>query len=191
MVYIFWWAFDPPHLGHFAIIEAVLKHLHPEKIIIIPSGKRNDKAYKVDDYHRRNMLELFLSEIQDDRIFCDFHFFSIDSEMITRDVDMYAQKVYGNSLIHIFWSDTLSGMVDWDIEWYAAQKIHKLFIPRYGYEMPSLDETIRNASFLPGVSIPNISSTLVRSQIRSSNYSGIFTSIKEYIVENQLYTDWH
>ena len=63
MIYIFGAAFDPPHVGHSAIIRALLHFRNPEKIIIIPSGKRNDKSYHVSNEHRLAMLEIFCDEI--------------------------------------------------------------------------------------------------------------------------------
>jgi hypothetical protein len=50
--------------------------------------------------------------------------------MITRDVDMYVRAKYGNDICHIFGTDTLDSMMDWDSEHYAAKIIRKLFVPR-------------------------------------------------------------
>jgi nicotinic acid mononucleotide adenylyltransferase len=65
MIYIFGAAFDPPHAGHSAIIRAILYHKTPEQIIIMPSGKRDDKNYHVSDEHRLAMLGIFVTEIND------------------------------------------------------------------------------------------------------------------------------
>lgn len=59
MIYIFGGAFDPPHVGHAAIVKSILAKKHPEKIIIIPSSARNDKNYAVSDEHRLKMLRIF------------------------------------------------------------------------------------------------------------------------------------
>lgn len=75
MIYIFGAAFDPPHVGHSAIIRALLHFRNPEKIIIIPSGKRNDKSYHVSDEHRLAMLDIFVDEIRS----------SFDSVMLTKE----------------------------------------------------------------------------------------------------------
>ena len=65
MIYIFGAAFDPPHVGHSAIVRALLHYKNPEKVILMPSGKRNDKSYNVSDEHRLAMLEMFCQEIND------------------------------------------------------------------------------------------------------------------------------
>lgn len=103
MMYIFGAAFDPPHVGHSAIIRALLHYKNPEKIIIIPSGKRNDKSYNVSDEHRLAVLEIFASEIGDERVIIDDYFVqNWEGEMITRDVDMYARGKYGENIVHVF-----------------------------------------------------------------------------------------
>lgn len=131
MIYIFGAAFDPPHSGHFAIIKALLHYQNPEKIIIIPSGKRNDKSYNVSDEDRKAMCDIFVEEIGDARVVVDYYFLdTFTDEMITRDVDMYAREKYGQDIIHVFGTDTIASMSDWDIEKYAATKIRKLFVPR-------------------------------------------------------------
>lgn len=74
MIYIFGAAFDPPHVGHSAIVRTLLYYKNPKKIILIPSGKRNDKSYNVSDEQRLMMLEMFVSEIGDERVITDDYF---------------------------------------------------------------------------------------------------------------------
>jgi predicted adenine nucleotide alpha hydrolase (AANH) superfamily ATPase/very-short-patch-repair endonuclease/nicotinic acid mononucleotide adenylyltransferase len=150
MIYIFGAAFDPPHAGHNAIIRALLHYRNPEKIILIPSGKRNDKNYNTSDTHRKAMVDIFVNEIHtseqdfssfstesgglcrnDKKVVADYHFLdTFTDEMITRDVDIYARAKYGEDIVHIFGTDTIESMPEWDEEQYAAKKIQKLFVPR-------------------------------------------------------------
>ncbi len=161
MIYIFWAAFDPPHAGHSAIIRAVLHYKNPSAIIIMPSGKRDDKTYHVSDEHRLAMLRIFCDELnsslesslkteqdfsssigidpelqkpQDDKkprvIIDDYFIENWEGEMITRDVDEYAKRAYGDDVVHIFGTDTIEGMPEWDSEQYAAKVVKKLFVPR-------------------------------------------------------------
>ncbi len=143
MIYIFGGAFDPPHVGHTAIVKSILAKKHPEKIIIIPSSARNDKNYAVSDEHRLAMLRIFVDEIDDRRVSIDEYFLNNwEGEMITKDVDLYAREKYGEDIIHIFWTDTIESMPTWDEEGYAAKVIQKLFVPRwsnqnvYGLDSP-------------------------------------------------------
>lgn len=131
MIYIFGWAYDPPHAWHAAIIRSILHYKNPEKIIILPSGNRNDKKYNVSPEHRIHMLGIFVSEIADPRVTVDDYFLrEWDGEMITRDVDIYCHEQYGDHICHIFWTDTILSMPEWDNEWYATKVVKKLFVPR-------------------------------------------------------------
>jgi epoxyqueuosine reductase len=134
MIYILGGAFDPPHAGHSAIVRSVLHYKNPEKIIIIPSGQRDDKSYNVSDEQRLAMLDIFVWEIADIRIIIDDFFLTKwEGNMITRDVDIYARGKYGEDICHIFGTDTIESMSEWDSEQYAAKTIQKLFIPRVSF----------------------------------------------------------
>ncbi len=134
MIYIFGGAFDPPHVGHTAIVKSILAKKHPEKIVIIPSSARNDKNYAVSDEHRLAMFHIFVDEIADARVTIDDHFLkNWKGEMITKDVDLYCQEKYGKDIIHIFGTDTTLSMPSWDGESYATKVIQKLFVPRFGH----------------------------------------------------------
>ena len=74
MIYIFGGAFDPPHVGHTAIVKSILAKKHPKKIIVIPSSARNDKNYATSDVHRLAMLNIFVSVIDDERVIVDDFF---------------------------------------------------------------------------------------------------------------------
>lgn len=145
MIYIFGGAFDPPHVGHMAIVKSILAKKHPEKIIIIPSSARNDKDYSVADEHRLAMLGIFADEIhqisktplhppfsggQEMVIIDDYFVKNWSGEMITKDVDQYCREKYGEDIVHIFGTDTIESMPSWDSEGYAAKKVRKLFVPR-------------------------------------------------------------
>lgn len=183
MIYIFWAAFDPPHVWHSAIVRTLLHYRNPDKIILIPSGKRNDKSYHVSDEHRLAMLEIFCSEIGDERVIIDDYFLrNWEGEMITRDVDIYAREKYGDDIIHVFGTDTIESMREWDEEGYAAKKIRKLFVPRGVYSVQNTVHTgennnknstlssvtvtvpwaIANFEFFTDSHIPDVSSTAIR-----------------------------
>lgn len=200
MIYIFGGAFDPPHAWHTAIIRSLLHYRHPMKVVILPSGKRNDKIYNISDEHRLKLLEIFLRDIHDSRVIVDDYFIrDWQWEMITRDVDEYARNIYGEDITHIFWMDTIDFMCDWDSEQYAAKVVKKIFIPRWSDEKPVL-ESIQNYEFFSESHIPDISSTDIRSSIpkyatihaRFENnpqfiIPGLSKKISQYILRNKLY----
>ena len=117
MIYIFGAAFDPPHVGHSAIIRALLHYKNPEKIVLVPSSKRNDKIYHIPDEHRLALLQIFASEISDERVVIDDYFIkNWEGEMITCDVDEYVREKYGKNIVHVFGTDTAQSMSEWDSE---------------------------------------------------------------------------
>ena len=199
MIYIFGGAFDPPHIWHNAIVRSILYFKNPEKIVIIPSGERNDKWYHVSMEHRTNMCEIFVSEFKDKRVIFDPHFLHFEWEMITRDVDVYAREKYGTDIVHVFGTDTLSSMPSWDGEGYALSKIKKLFIPRGNYTIP---EWLEQYEIFTDTHVPEISSTELRASISehtslgelfSENkrfcIPGLSRRISQYILENRLYRE--
>ncbi len=122
-------------------------------------------------------------------------------EMITRDVDTYVREKYGEESIHVFGTDTISSMSDWDSEQYAAKVVKKLFVPRgFGHREEWSDrekskETTRddwiasclamteqvwieNFELFTESHIPNISSTEIRKIIPK------YTTIHARFAEN-------
>ncbi len=205
MIFIFGGAFDPPHVWHTAIIRSLLSYKNPTQIVLMPSGVRDDKSYNVNDDHRMQMLEIFQREIGDDRVVIDDYFVkNWQGEMITKDVDLYAQEKYGTDIIHIFWTDTIASMPSWDGEWYATKIVKKLFVPRVfrhreersDPENEALDchvdflqtqknllamtehAWIENFELFADSHIPDISSTEVRENIPK------YTDLKAYFEED-------
>ncbi len=201
MIYIFGGAFDPPHAWHTAIIRSVLHFCEVEKIVILPSSARNDKKYHTTDDQRLALLDIFLWEIWDTRLIVDDYFIqNWEWEMITRDVDEYTKKTYGEDICHIFGTDTIDTMPEWDDELYAAQKIKKLFIPRVGFALEMWTGGISNFDILDSAHIPEISSTEIRRIIpeyatiharfdESPTFiiPGLSKRISQYILEHRLY----
>lgn len=207
MIYVFGAAFDPPHVGHSAIVRALLHYKSPEKIILMPSGKRNDKNYHVSDEHRLAMLEMFRDEVGDERVIIDDYFVkNWEGEMITRDVDVYARGKYGESIVHVFGTDTIASMPEWDEEWYAAKTIQKLFVPRLGHPeewsdpgkqqgIPHGDwiasflvmtekSWISNFEFFTDSHIPDISSTEIRASIpEQTSLGALFDENPKFIIK--------
>lgn len=59
-VLLFPGAFNPPHLGHGAILETALKKETFDEVWIIPSGNRDDKVISTTYENRRNLGNLFV-----------------------------------------------------------------------------------------------------------------------------------
>ncbi len=201
MIYIFGGAFDPPHVGHTSIVKAILHYKNPTSIIIIPSSGRNDKSYHTSDEHRMKMLEIFITELDDDRVILDSYFLqNWKGEMITKDVDTYIREKYEEEITHIFGTDTIESMPTWDTERYAAKSIQKLFIPRTHTAESIREGAIQNFEIFTDSHIPDISSTEIRRIIPEHTtiharfaenpkfiIPGLSKRISQYILEHRLY----
>ncbi|MBC7503437.1 epoxyqueuosine reductase QueH [Candidatus Gracilibacteria bacterium] len=176
MIYILGGAYDPPHAGHAAIVRSILHYKNPEKIIILPSGKRDDKFYSVSDEHRLAMLDIFVSDIADARVITDDYFVrEWEGEMITRDVDIYARRQYGEDICHIFGTDTIESMPEWDEDQYAAKVVQKLFVPRITESFQQLEKLMEGewCRFSPGEGGAR------------GGYTEYDPSLREYATENR------
>lgn len=117
--------------------------------------------------------------------------------MITKDTDLYAREKYGEDIVHVFGTDTIESIPEWDSESYAAKVIRKLFVPRGSSflsfsEGESLSqwqkrssrsedkktELIQNFELFTDSHIPDISSTEIRAIIPE------YTSLKILFEEN-------
>lgn len=180
MIYIFGWAFDPPHVGHAAIVKSLLAKKHPKKIVLIPSSERDDKKYSAADLYRLAMLDIFVWEIDDERVIIDDYFIrNWKGEMITKDVDLYAKEKYGEDIIHVFGTDTIESMPSWDNEWYAARVVKKIFVPRFSH--CEWNEAIQDQRFRDK---PRMTETLDR-------HASLVMTEQSQIHNFELFTDCH
>ena len=124
--------------------------------------------------------------------------------MITRDVDIYTREKYGENIVHVFGTDTIEAMPDWDSENYTLKKIKKLFIPRNASEGISHDffekYGVENYELFSDSHIPDVSSTEIRKIIPENTtlkilfeenpkfiIRGLSNQISRYILEHRLY----
>jgi nicotinic acid mononucleotide adenylyltransferase len=50
-------------LGHFHVIEQIFKNTDIDKLIIVPDGLRLDKDYNIDEIHRKELISIFIEEL--------------------------------------------------------------------------------------------------------------------------------
>lgn len=134
---LFGGAFDPPHLGHTAIIINLLKRSEFDKIVIIPTGPRKDKNYHIPDILRKEMIQLWketlsTSETEASRVVLDFDVFDGKVGEGTYEHEAYFQKKYtAREIFHVFGSDTISTMNEWEPHGdIVAQELLKIIFNR-------------------------------------------------------------
>ncbi len=132
---LFGGAFDPPHLGHTAIIINLLKRREFDKIVIVPTGLREDKDYHIPNTVRKEMVELCketLTETNTSKLIIDFDVFDGIVGEGTFDHETYFRRKYAASEVcHVFGSDTLSTMNQWEPHGdIVAQEFQKIIFKR-------------------------------------------------------------
>ena len=160
-------AFTPPTIGHHEIVRALLGHLDIDRLLIVPSGPRIDKAYALEKETRRQIIQIFADEFGDKRVVVDFTFLDGESDTTTLGMDRHYREKLGTSPIQVFGADVTSSMERWpnspDDSDYLLQRLPKVFLSRAWVEM-SL-EWKWNYEIINAV-IPEASSTAVREQGR-------------------------
>jgi|SaaInlStandDraft_3_1057020.scaffolds.fasta_scaffold118547_1 nicotinic acid mononucleotide adenylyltransferase len=191
---IYWWAFNPPTLWHLHVIEQIFKNSDIKKIIITPDWERWDKNYNISNLHRGNLIDLFIDDLKNKwlNIELDKYFlnWANKSNTTTYEVDKYFIKKIWTQPFHIFWTDIVEWISDWD--WnpnmYIQKKLKKIFIPRKWYSFNNSE--LKNYILIETNYLSDISSTTARIRIKEwINLNQILErNILNYIHKNKLYT---
>lgn len=187
---MYWWAFNPPHLDHAGkdgIIGKLLDSL-TEKVLIIPTGNRNDKTYHgVSDRDRLNMLRLATEEYGANILIDDI---LIRGEIPSTTLAQaeYLKKKYGYEVAQVFGADVAPNMIQWDPTWYVAKKLPKIFVSRPWHTLSGVE----NYELLPFES-RGFSSTDIRVAVSNSVpvdvlKNKIHANVLDYILENRLFS---
>lgn len=158
-------AFNPPHLdhiGHDGVVGTLLGSV-AEKVLIIPTGKREDKDYgDISDDHRLRLLELATEDFGD-RIEIDPILLSGQIDSTTLAQARYLREKYGYDIPQVFGSDVAPNMKKWDQSGYVARALPKIFLIRPGF--PLDDASLGNYQEVDFAS-RGFSSTEVRKCVR-------------------------
>lgn len=184
-------AFDPPQLAHQDLVEQLDRTYRPAKIIIVPSGPRYDKTYKVSDEHRQNILRIFADALKDRMAhveLCEDFMLGLIPETTTLGMDEFFRERLGRSPRQVFGMDVIPQMPVWDPSGRVEQEIPKIFVSREGFEpdMHSLDNYLLFNPKFPE-HIAALSSTAVRANIKNRIFTGLNPRVEAYIKENNLY----
>lgn len=129
-------AFNPPHLDHTGIVSKLLEQT-AEKVIIIPTWRRDDKSYMdVSDKDRESMIRLATEEFGN-RVVIDTTFLYGNMPTTTLNQAKYLENRYNKEIPQVFGSDVAPKMRWWDETGYVANQLPKVFIARPGYVIPT------------------------------------------------------
>ena len=190
---IYWWAFNPPTMGHFHVIKEVLKDENIEKIIIVPDWLRLDKDYEIKEYHRTRLIEIFIDELKISWYNIEIERFFLEwknkSNTTTYEVDKYFIEKLESQPWHVFWTDISSWIRDWtwNPDKYIQKKLKKIFIPRKWSNFDNFD--LENYELVKTDIESDISSTKIKENLNKKLKIDklVMKKIEEYIKSNNLY----
>lgn len=192
---IFGGTFNPPHLGHRAMLEWIVKSGEFDSVLVMPSNIPPHKSGKVVSAEDRlQMCRLAFADI-DNIAFCEEELRMQGKSYTVNTLKSLKQKGIINPTL-LIGADSL---ISFD-KWYQYEEILKLaeliVYLRDGIELSAVNEAKEELTLLGGnitvtdYTPPAISSTKVRSLLENGKTVSELVSPKvlKYIKENQLYS---
>ena len=174
---LFGGSFDPPHVGHVAVIEDLLSRKCFAEIWLVPVFHHPFAKPLTDYVHRLHMLSLIVQHIQNPSL----HICEIEKELNATTSYFYNTLVAlkQKNPTHDFHIIVGTDLKDTLPKWYRFAELEKLasfyFIPRAGFATSPY---------------PQISSTEIRHNVNSqASLDGqVLPTIKDYIAKHRLYS---
>jgi len=179
-------SFDPPHIGHYFVIQQILE-LCPDidKVLLVPSYQHQWKPAFASIEDRKSMLQNFAGnrvEISD---------VEIQRKGISYTIDTIKElKVQtGAELYWIVGSDIVYEFERWERKEELVKEARFLVFPRDPYHLPKKlpqgFECIQDKNLIT----TNISSTIIRQRIKMGKDITrlVPEEVKKYIIKHKLY----
>lgn len=193
-VVIYGGAFNPPHIGHAAAVENILRLFPCDEIWIMPSADRHDKVLAVSGNDRLAMLQTMI-----DKVFSASKVPIVVSDFevrrgimtVTLETKEQLEKLYPTYDFYFqFGSDVVGNIKD---KWFKGRELYEtanfVVTKRTGFPLPkNLPRNFVVLTDKQAASI-DISSTFIR-RLLARGYSGmpyLTRSVAEYIKANKLY----
>ena len=178
--------FDPPHLGHYKIIEKYYKQC--DKLLVIPTlnSPLKDKCTFTTSNQILVMLELLIESFGTGVEIDTFDLYR-SGPTYTIDTIRYLYKNYKDFEISmILGQDQLIDIVNWKDYKMIIKLVDVIGLKRPGYVQKKISGL--NISLEKKINL-NISSKQIRSDIHLNNINNSFLidSIRGYIIKNNLY----
>ena len=179
-------SFDPPHIGHYFVIQQILELRRDiEKILLVPAFQHQWKPAFASVKDRINMLKYFVDkrvEISD---------IEIKRKGISYTIDTIKQlkSQTGAALYWIVGSDIVYEFERWERKDELIKEARFLVFPRDPYHLPKKlpfgFECVQDKHLIT----TNISSTIVRQRIKEKKDISYLVpeKVEKYIIEHKLY----
>ncbi|AAK79746.1 nicotinate-nucleotide adenylyltransferase [Clostridium acetobutylicum] len=195
IILVYGGAFNPPSASHITLAKQLLNYTGAKKLMFVPVGNQYKKKELIPAYHRINMLQIACE--------CNNRL-----EVNTTDVD-FKRRLYtietleiikkqnsDKDIYFIIGTDNLRDILNWK-HWQRLLTEYKIIVMDRGEDtifkvfkdIPILKKYKANLIQIPGLLVNNISSTLIRNNIRQDKTIEHLTikKIIKYIKENNLY----
>jgi nicotinate-nucleotide adenylyltransferase len=191
MVALFGGAFDPPHNGHVALVEAALEHFQPERLLVFPTGFAPHKPVETSPVIRLRLAEAAFIDF--DRVLVSDYEIVRDEPSFTLATTLWAQQLYGD-VMFLVGADQFASFDSWHRPNEVLRAARLGVATRPGYREQDLRrqlEKVEDPSRVEFFEIPPtpVSSTEVRSSIaRGEDISGLVPlKVSELVGELDLY----
>jgi len=179
-------SFDPPHIGHYFVIQQILE-LRPEidKILLVPAYQHQWKPAFAGAEARNSMLKCFVGdrvEISDVEIIRKGISYTIDT----------IRELKAQTEAEVYWivgSDIVYEFERWERKDELKKVAHFLVFPRDPYHLPKKlpqgFECIQDKYLIT----TNISSTTIRQRVKMGKDITYLVpeEVRKYIIKNKLY----
>lgn len=182
---VFGGAFDPPHLGHEAVVENLLSAGLADEVWYLPVKNHHFAKQMESVEHRLAMLQFLLTQTSNVKI----ETYELHQEGINYTYDTLvalSKKYPEHTFSFVIGSDNLKNFYKWLENRPKLLEFPFFVYPRENYEFQPLYENMTPLIMMPEVTI---SSTDIREKIKhGTSLKGLVRSeVEEYIMQNKLY----
>ncbi len=187
---LFFGSFNPVHNGHLMLANYIVEHTDLEAIwfVVSPQNPFKDKKSLLEDYHRRDMLEM---AIENDTRFevCDIEFY-MPKPSYTIDTLVRLSERHPNTDFYLICGmDNLKDFHKWKNYQVILENYKLLVYPRKGY----VESELLNHKSVQIIEAPEIeiSSTFIRNAVAEGKDIRYFMPEKsyKYLIDMNFYKD--
>lgn len=189
---IFGGAFNPPHKMHKDIALQLIKQDYLDKVIYVPVGNHYIKKDLISDKNRYKMIKMMISPYPNLEV-SDYEFGKLTYTCQTLN---HFQEQYPNDQIYfICGTDNFKELSTWKNYSYMLKNFNFIIISRNHDNIEDILLKYQNdgcSVIVPHLSYNNVSSTEIRTILKSDRYSRLLIkkiddTILDYIYQNNLY----
>ncbi|OGH20283.1 MAG: nicotinate (nicotinamide) nucleotide adenylyltransferase [Candidatus Levybacteria bacterium RIFCSPHIGHO2_02_FULL_37_13] len=180
-------SFDPPHIGHYFVIQQILElRKEIDKILLVPAYQHQWKPAFASVEDRKNMLQHFtgnrveISDIETQRKGISYTIDTIKQLKTQTEAELY--WIVGSDIVYEF--------ERWEKKDELIKEARFLVFPRDPYHLPKKlpfgFECVQDKNLIT----TNISSTIVRQRVKEKKDISYLVpeKVEKYIIEHGLYS---